>query len=118
MTQPTSVARPIRTASVAIAISGGRPPATRQAIPTSIAPTVEVTAGTGSPAAISPPSSANTGIPASSPAAGAIPARSKRAAARTAVVSGELGSGAVGAIAATVPGLPRGNDLALACAGR
>ncbi len=87
VTHPTNVEVAIRAASVAISASGGRPPAVRQAMPTSIAPAPIVTPATGSPAAMPPPRTAVTGIAASRPPEGETIDRSKRAAARTAAVS-------------------------------
>ena len=89
MRQPASVASPIATASVAITAYGGRPPFTRQAMPTNIAPTAVVTPATGWPAAISPPSSATIGIAASAPPVGETAVRLNCTAACAAAVSVE-----------------------------
>ena len=68
LTQPANVTTAIDSESSAIAPSGGRPPRTRHAIPTSIAPEAIVTPAIGSPAAIGIPSTATTGIAAIRPA--------------------------------------------------
>ena len=72
------------TASVAISASGGRPPVTRHAMPTSIAPAPMVTPHTGLPIAIPKVRTATTGTAASSPASKDTSLRSNRAASRTA----------------------------------
>ncbi len=104
VTQPTKVETDMATASVAIRASGGRPPVTRQAMPTSIAPAPIVTPHTGLPIAIPMVRTATTGTAASSPASKDTSLRSKRAASRTArltatvVPSGRLVCGGVAVV--------------------
>ena len=64
---PTNVDVAITVASVASSASGGRPPATRQAIPTSIAPAPIVTPATELHTTVPRARTAATGIAASSP---------------------------------------------------
>ncbi len=68
LTEPTKVEAAITRASTVIRANGGRPPPVRQAMPTSMAPAAIVTAATGCPSARAPPSTATTGMAASSPA--------------------------------------------------
>ena len=68
VTHPTNVEIAITVASVASSAIGGRPPPTRQAIPTSIAPAPIVTPATELHTALPMPRTATTGIAASRPA--------------------------------------------------
>src|SRR5690349_3190059 len=77
----------MRNASVASTASGGRPPRTRQAIPTSIAPAPMVTPATEDHAIVPTASTATTGTAASTPDCTDTAARSKRAACCTATAS-------------------------------
>jgi hypothetical protein len=55
VSEPTKVQSAIVSASIVIIVSSGRPPPTRQAIPTSIAPAPIATPATRWPAASAPP---------------------------------------------------------------
>jgi hypothetical protein len=87
VSDPTNVETDMTNASVASTARGGRPPPTRQAIPTSIAPAPMVTPATDDHATVPSARVATTGIAASRPARADTAVRSNRAASATATAS-------------------------------